>query len=79
MSPPAPNPLESPPMLSPHKKLIVDERGNPTDVVIPWPEFVEISELLGLDLDAEAVADLEAAQADRKSGNPEAYLDFDAI
>lgn len=66
-------------MLTLHKKLIVDERGNPTDVVIPWPEFVEISELLGLDLDAEAVADLEAAQADRKSGNPEAYLDFDAI
>ncbi len=66
-------------MLTLHKKLIVDERGNPTDVVIPWPEFVEISELLGLDLDAEAVADLEAAQADRKSGKPEAYLDFDAI
>lgn len=66
-------------MLTPHKKFIVDERGNPTDVVIPWPEFVEISELLGLDLDAEAVADLEAAQADRKSGNPEAYLDFHAI
>ena len=66
-------------MLTLHKKLIVDERGNPTDVVIPWPEFVEISELLGLDLDAEAVADLEAAQADRKAGTPEAYLDLDAI
>ena len=42
-----------------HKKLVVDEQGNPTEVIIPWAEFVEIAELLGLDLNEEAVRDLE--------------------
>lgn len=63
-------------MLILHKKLIVDERGNPTDVVIPWPEFVEISELLGLDLDEAAIGDLRAAQADRRTGAPGSFLNF---
>jgi hypothetical protein len=66
-------------MITLHKKLIVDERGNPTDVVIPWPEFVELAELLGLDLDANAVADLEAAHADRQAGNQDAFVDLDTI
>jgi hypothetical protein len=66
-------------MITLHKKLIVDERGNPTDVVIPWPEFVELAELLGLDLDANAVADLEAAHADRQAGNQDAFVDLDAL
>jgi hypothetical protein len=66
-------------MFTLHKKLIVDERGNPTDVVIPWPEFVELSELLGLDLDAEAISDLKTAQADRRTGASDAFLDLDAI
>lgn len=66
-------------MLTLHKKMIVDERGNPTDVVIPWPEFVELSELLGLDLDDEAMDDLKTAQADRRAGRQDAFLDLDVI
>lgn len=66
-------------MLTLHKKLIVDECGNPTDVVIPWPEFVELSEILGLDLNEAALDDLKAAQADRQAGNQDAFLDLDEI
>ena len=66
-------------MLTLHKKMIVDECGNPTDVVIPWLEFVELSDLLGLDLDEEAMDDLKAAQADRQASKQDAFLDLDAI
>lgn len=66
-------------MMTLHKQLIIDERGNPTAVVIPWPEFVELEEMLGLDLDAEAHSDLAAARADREAGNQAAFLGLDAI
>ena len=66
-------------MLTIHKKLVVDEHGTPQEVIVPWEEFRQIEELLGLDLDAEAVADLEEAARDRESGAPGAYVDLDAI
>ena len=66
-------------MVSIHKKLIVDEQGHPTEVIIPWMEFLEIAELLGMDLDEAAIDDLEQARADRMAGNQEAYLSLDEI
>ena len=62
-----------------HKKLVVDEQGNPTEVIIPWAEFVEIAELLGLDLNEEAVRDLEQARHDRDTGKKEAFLDITTL
>lgn len=62
-----------------HKKFVVDEQGNPTEVIIPWLEFVEIAEALGLDLGEAALDDLAQAQADRASGNRDAFLDRDQI
>jgi PHD/YefM family antitoxin component YafN of YafNO toxin-antitoxin module len=66
-------------MVTVHKKLVVDEEGRPQEVILPWEEYRQIEELLGLDLDAEAVADLEEAARDREAGTPDAYLDLDAI
>jgi PHD/YefM family antitoxin component YafN of YafNO toxin-antitoxin module len=66
-------------MVTIHKKLVVDERGRPQEVIIPWDEYCEIEELLGLDLDAEAIADLEEAKRDREAGNEEAFLDIDSV
>ena len=66
-------------MLTIHKKLIVDDQGNPTDVIIPWAEFLEISELLALDLDEAAIYDLDQAKADRINRNNEAYIKLDDI
>jgi PHD/YefM family antitoxin component YafN of YafNO toxin-antitoxin module len=66
-------------MITIHKKVVVDEHGKPTEVIIPWEEYKEMEELLGLDLDKEAVSDLKQAQDDRASGNKEAYSDLDSI
>lgn len=59
-----------------HRKIVVDEDGNPQEVIIPWSEFQEIVEMLGLDLDEEAIEDLNQARKDRVSGNLDAYSDL---
>ena len=61
------------------RKLVVDEHGNPVEVIIPWEEFQEIEEALGLDLDDAAIADLRQARQDRAAHNADAFLDLDAM
>ncbi|ABA56958.1 hypothetical protein Noc_0434 [Nitrosococcus oceani ATCC 19707] len=62
-----------------HKKIVVDEQGNPQEVIIPWDEFQELAEILGLDLDSEDLEDLRQAREDRESGKRDAYIDLDSI
>ena len=62
-----------------NKKYIVDEQGNRKEVIIPVEDFRKIEELLGWDLDEEAVQQLREARKDRESGNKEAYIDLDSI
>lgn len=62
-----------------HKKIVVDEQGNPQEVIIPWEEFQEIAELLGLDLNADAVEDLRQAREDREAGQQDAYINLDNL
>ena len=57
-----------------HKKIVIDEHSNPQEVIIPWAEFQVISDLLGLDLDQEAIKDLIQARKDRTQGNTDAYI-----
>ncbi len=66
-------------MISIHKKMIIDEHGKPVEVIIPWEEFKEMEEILGLDFDQTAIGDLKQAQKDRDAGNKEAYLDLESI
>ena len=66
-------------MMNIHKKIVVDEQGNPQEVIIPWNEFQEIAELLGLDLDSKALEELRQAREDRETGNHEAYIDLDNL
>ena len=66
-------------MMNIHKKIVVDEQGNPQEVIIPWDEFQEIAEILGLDLDSEALDDLRQAREDRETGKQDAYIDLDSI
>jgi len=56
-----------------NKKYIVDENGNPKEVVILLKDYERIEEMLGLDLDEDAQAELKEAQKDRKSKKPECY------
>ncbi len=62
-----------------NKKYIVDEHGNPKEVVILLKDFKKIEELLGLDLDNEAVRQLREARKDRESGKKAAYVELDSI
>ena len=62
-----------------NKKYIVDEHGNPKEVVILLDDFRKIEELLGLDLDDETVRQLKEARKDRESGNKAAFVDLDSV
>jgi predicted transposase YbfD/YdcC len=61
------------------KKYIVDEKGNPREVVIPIKAFKKIEELLGWDLDKGTVEELHRARKDRELGKKDAYLELDAL
>lgn len=67
------------PMRRIQRKLVVDDKGLPTEVIIPWKEYQQIEELLGLDLDAAARDDLRVARQDREAGNKKAFVDLDSI
>lgn len=62
-----------------HKKIVVDENGNPKEVIIPWEEFRQIEEALGLDLDDEATKQLREADADMRGGKKDAFVPFDEL
>ena len=51
-----------------NKRYIVDEQGNPKEVIIPMEDFRKIEALLGWDLDDGAVKELSEARRDRESG-----------
>ena len=65
--------------MSVNKRYIVDEKGNPKEVVIPVEDFRKIEELLGWDFDDEALHQLREARRDRESGKKDAYVDLDSI
>ncbi len=62
-----------------NKRIIVDEHGNPKEVIIPVDDYRKIEELLGWDLDDEESNKLREARKDRESENKDAYTDLDAI
>ena len=70
---------EREPMITVSKKYIVDEQGHPQEVVIPWEQYRQIAEILGLDLDENTIADLQQARRDRETRNKNAYIDLDDI
>jgi hypothetical protein len=57
-----------------NKKILFDEHGMPQEVIIPWAQFCEISEALGLDLDEDASADLREAKRDWEKGDRAAFV-----
>ena len=61
------------------KKIVVDDRGRPQEVIISWAAFCAMSEALGLDLDAKARGELRAARRDIKKGNVAAFKPLAAL
>jgi len=66
-------------MVEIHKKLIVNEQGKPMEVIIPFHEFQEIEEMLGLDLSLTELDDLRAAKEDRKNNKKSSYTPLDDV
>jgi hypothetical protein len=62
-----------------NKRYIADEHGNPKEVVVLLEDLRKIEELLGLDLDDDAVSQLREARRDREGGNTGAYVNLDSI
>jgi hypothetical protein len=61
------------------KKIVVDERGKPQEVIIPWGKFCELCEALGLDLDKPSQADMRAARRDWSLRNTAAFKPLSAL
>lgn len=61
------------------KKIVVDEHGVPQEVIIPWAQFCELSEALGLDLDATEQGELREALDDSRSRRSEAFTPLDEL
>jgi len=66
-------------MIAIRKKIVVDERGRPSEVIISWAQFCEMSEALGLDLDDKAKEDLRATRRDLKRRNTSAFKPLSAF
>ena len=61
------------------KKIVFDEHGTPLEVIIPWEQFCELSEALGLDLDVTGQAELREALDDSLARRREAFTPLDAL
>ena len=66
-------------MINLQKKIVVDDKGNPLEVIIPWDQYRELEEIHGLDLNDKAREDLNQAKQDRDEGNMDAYIDLDQV
>jgi hypothetical protein len=50
------------------KKIVLGERGEPVEVIIPWEAFCEMAEAFGWDLDEETKEILRQTRADIEAG-----------
>ena len=66
-------------MIAIQKKIVIDENGAPQEVIISWAQFCELSEALGLDLDATEQAELREALDDSRTGRREAFTPLDEL
>ncbi len=56
------------------RKIVLDEKGEPTEVIIPYLQFVEMVEAFGLDLNVSEQSDLHEALADARNKRRENFV-----
>jgi len=61
------------------KKVVVNERGAPVEVILSWKTFRQIAQTLGLDLDEEAKADLRKTRRDLAKRNRKAFVPLSSL
>lgn len=59
---------------------VVDSQGKPAAALIPWSEFLLIQKIVeGSEVTADEAAALREAEADRRSGNRNAFTDLASL
>jgi len=61
------------------RQLVIGEDGRPSAVQIPYDQFVEIADALGLDLSEQEEGELREALADSRAGRREAFVSLDEV
>lgn len=61
------------------KKIVVDEQGQPLEVILPWTAFCEIAEALGWDLDADTEVDLRETRRDLETGQNQNFVPLSSL
>ena len=61
------------------RKIVLDEKGNPSEVLIPYEQFVELAETYGLDLAENEENELREALADSKARNRDAFIPAEEV
>jgi PHD/YefM family antitoxin component YafN of YafNO toxin-antitoxin module len=62
-----------------NSQILLGEDGKPSAVQIPYDQFVEIAEALGLDLPDGEAEELREALADSRAGRRKAFTSLDLI
>lgn len=62
-----------------NSQILLGEDGKPSAVQIPYDQFVEIAEALGLDLTDSEAEELRGSLADSRAGRREAFVALDAV
>jgi hypothetical protein len=56
------------------QRIVLNEKGEPSEVLIPYAQFQELSERYGWDLDDVEEEELREAIAESDAGNREAFV-----
>ena len=56
------------------QRIVLDEKGEPSEVLIPYDQFQALSEMYGWDLDETEESELREALADSRAGNRDAFV-----
>jgi hypothetical protein len=56
------------------RKIVLDDKGEPTEVIIPYGQFVEMMEIFGLDLSKSDQDDLREALKDSRDKRRENFV-----
>ena len=61
------------------RKIVVNAEGEPTDVIIPYAQYIEFVETYGLNLTEEDESGIREAEEDLAKGNSDAFVSFDEV
>ena len=61
------------------RKIVVNDQGEPLEVIIPWESFCEIAEAFGWDLDAEAIEDLRATRREMENSHKDTFIPLSSL